>query len=214
MNVISSRQSWRILIMCFVVVHLLWHFSQLHTDQPDFSLSTISIRPEAPILRRTSLSMSFSGSNFGVAQHSLYIIGLRTQPPPPETRGELAARCATSISSSDDLDFWVEKMPQVIRWKPQLWLAGVAPLTSCEQHYKAHTVASTLVLPRWQLLGCFGNDYFSKLTKTPRWAADGTAKEPGHTHTHTHMSYPRVSSVNRHPSVCQQDTRSHTHAEG
>ena len=140
------------------------------------------------------------------------------QPPPPETRGAprvLAARCAASISSSEDLDFWVEKLPRVIRWKPQLWLAGVAPLTSCEQHYKAHTVASTLVLPRWQLLGKFWQRLLQQINKNPTMSRRRHSQgSRTHTHTHTHTSYPRISSVNRHPSVCQQDTHSLTHAEG
>lgn len=46
--------------------------------------------------------------------------------------------------------FWLEASG--MRRKAQLMSAGVALLTSCEQHYKEQPVASPLVLPRQQLL--------------------------------------------------------------
>ena len=134
------------------------------------------------------------------------------QPPPPETRGArrvLAARCAASISSSEDLDFWVEKLPRVIRWKLQLWLAGVALLTSCEQHYKAHTVASTLVLPRWQLLGKFWQRLLQQINKNPTMSRrrHSQGSRP-HTHTHTrHILAYRVWT-----DILQSANKTHTHS--
>lgn len=75
---------------------------------------------------------------------------------------------------------------------------------------EVHAAVSPRVLPRWQLLRRFWQRLLQQINKTLRWAADGTAEEPGSAHSLTHSYAISSQSVNRRLPVCQQETYTHS----
>lgn len=149
-----------------LALHLMWHFPELHIDQPDFSSlpnchrSLLGQRLQscgAPVSQwvfgeQFRCSTSRSGFPSGCVC-TTYISSARAAAPRNTKEQQLLCAHLHLIWKINHLSlrswFLCEKKLQVIRLKPQPWLVGVTLLTLCEWHYNAHTVAFPLVLPRW-----------------------------------------------------------------